>query len=1019
MVMTRSKRAKQIVRSLSLAQHEDHVLSAFTPLLIRYNLLHNYHRCIQVSVDLGRPSDRFTITSPYDALPNFLRSQLDAQKITDGTRLWSQVVPILTFIQSNIRRLGKSRGYPTLFVWHSRENHRSYFFFAFVEIKMVSKTYSIRELVRMKNFSASKEFYDRLYDKLQRDPSFGDIFRMSSDRSLPLIREEDLETVGISVRSSTNRNPAKAIAARQLDGTDYEWKYRGRSESEEAVPRPICSPVGLSAQKDEGFQRFYKAVVSPTHVRVTAGGRIVPNTRGVQSPTAKLAKERLNGDSRASSRPESHGNMENTPYAIPQLPYGAFPPMMHGIPAPMAPALAPGMMAGHPPYPMIPWPMAHGYGMMAHPHMVPASGQLSGANNAATPLQNDRQSDAGKTENPSTVHLSPPEQFDRSRPFYYNGQWMMPPGAVYSPGAMPHVAGFPVAVPGQPAMGHKPPVYPWMQFHGMRADPSMGSQAPPLSAAPSYGGALHMPPSSILQSEITKKQLAHLHQHLKNAEDQLLYNKHQIDERATEQSIENLRHQIKLFELHLENALAKEESLKPKSDGPTAPAANAPSRDDHGSKWSTSGGPRVGIEPHSESVSHDDVPHAHSTKNHKGKERVSSPLPLSSSAVQPAPLKSALRKPRSTEPVRKGSSLPVNAALAPPFQPRTDGTTSAAATDTSVASGENLMFADPAYPSINAQGMTSKPYLVGALRAGCDPTLASDADYIYERELTEDELRARHLFWGNTPRSLQKGLPKFDGKDFYPPSPVRANMPEPKLRRPVPIDHIQYGHDLSKTKADSDPFGSVGRYSLRPSRNLTQSEQLPGFQSPMVASPASSNVSPVKGYMQPGRYDDFRKALGDAFPSSVNEFKEKSSPDSGDDSSILFKGRRNASTNRLASPNASSSDLNLETDLAFRAKNSHEILTTMFKKGKSSGTAVPGTVSSTTARGVLPHYAGHATASLTPAIANTPTGRKEPGRKAAESGDLGHRGPEELNKVENLPPNSSSHHKGQIPRGSG
>jgi len=329
------------------------------------------------------------------------------------------------------------------------------------------------------------------------------------------------------------------------------------------------------------------------------------------------------------------------------------------------------------------------------------------------------------------------------------------------------------------------------------------------------------------------------------------------------------------------------------------------------------------------------------------------------------------------------------------------------------------MFADPAYPSINAQGMTSKPYLVGALRAGCDPTLASDADYIYERELTEDELRARHLFWGNTPRSLQKGLPKFDGKDFYPPSPVRANMPEPKSRRPVPIDHIQYGHDLSKTKADSDPFGSVGRYSLRPSRNLTQSEQLPGFQSPMVASPASSNVSPVKGYMQPGRYDDFRKALGDAFPSSANEFKEKSSPDSGDDSSILFKGRRNAPTNRLASPNASSSDLNLETDLAFRAKNSHEILTTMFKKGKSSGTAVPGTVSSTTARGVLPHYAGHATASLTPAIANTPTGRKEPGRKATESGDLGHRGPEELNKVENLPPNSSSHHKGQIPRGSG
>ncbi|UNI19839.1 hypothetical protein JDV02_005986 [Purpureocillium takamizusanense] len=946
MVMTRSKRAKRIVRSLSLAQHEDHVLSAFTPLLIRYNLLHNYHRCIQVSVDVGWPSDRVPMTSPYGTLPNFLRSQLDAQKITDGTRLWSQVVPLLTFIQSNIRRLGKSRGYPTLFVWHSRENHRSYFFFAFVEIKMVSKTYSIRELVRMRNSSASKEFYDRLYDKLQRDPSFGDIFRMSSDRSLPLIREEELDIVGVSDRPIMKRDSAKVIAARQLDGTDYEWKYRGRSESEEAVPRPICSPVGLSAQKDEGFQRFYKAVVSPTHVRVTAGGRIVPNTRGVPSPTAKLAKERLNGDSRTSSRPESRSNLENTPFSIPQVAYG----------------------------------------------------QVPGTSNAAPPLQNDRQGDAANSENASTMHLSPPEQFDRNRPFFYNGQWMMPPGTLYPHGAMPHVAGFPVALPGQPSMGPKPSAYPWMHLQAMRSDPSMNTQVPPQCTTSGYGGTLHMPVSSILQSEITKKQLAHLRQHLKNAEDQLLYNKHQIDERATEQSIENLRHQIKLFENNLEQALAKEESLKPKTDDGAVLTTDSSARDDFALKGPSAGDRRTFNEPRSEMTSYDGMSSARSVNNHKGKDRMSSPLPSGSSAAQPTPLKSALKKPRSTEPIRKGSSLPVSAALAPPFQPRTDGTASAAATDTSAASGENLMFADNTYPSIDSHGLVSKPYLVGTIRAGCDPTLASDADYIYERELTEDELRARHLFWGNTPRSLQRGLPKFDGKDFYPPSPVRANMVEPKLRRPIPIGQIQTDHDLSKTKADSDPFGSMGRYSLRSSRNLTQSEQLPSFQSPVAASPASSNVSPVKRNMQPGRYDDFRKALGDAFSGSTNEHTEKSSPDSGDDASLLFKGRRNASINR--------------------AKNSHEFLTSMFKKSKSSSVAVPGTISSTTARGVLPHYAGHATASLTPAIANTPNGRKEPGRKAAETGDLDRRGIDEMSKVENLPLNSS-HHKGPITRANG
>jgi hypothetical protein len=43
----------------------------------------------------------------------------------------------------------------------------------------------------------------------------------------------------------------------------------------------------------------------------------------------------------------------------------------------------------------------------------------------------------------------------------------------------------------------------------------------------------------------------------------------------------------------------------------------------------------------------------------------------------------------------------------------------------------------------------------------------------------------------------------------------------------------------------------------------------------------------------------------------------------------------------------------------------------MMKRGTSSGNVVPGTVSSTTAQGVLPHYSGHATASLAPTATNT------------------------------------------------
>lgn len=42
----------------------------------------------------------------------------------------------------------------------------------------------------------------------------------------------------------------------------------------------------------------------------------------------------------------------------------------------------------------------------------------------------------------------------------------------------------------------------------------------------------------------------------------------------------------------------------------------------------------------------------------------------------------------------------------------------------------------------------------------------------------------------------------------------------------------------------------------------------------------------------------------------------------------------------------------------------------MLRKGSTSGTAVPSTVSSTTATGYLPQYSGHAAASLSPAFTN-------------------------------------------------
>lgn len=73
----------------------------------------------------------------------------------------------------------------------------------------------------------------------------------------------------------------------------------------------------------------------------------------------------------------------------------------------------------------------------------------------------------------------------------------------------------------------------------------------------------------------------------------------------------------------------------------------------------------------------------------------------------------------------------------------------------------------------------------------------------------------------------------------------------------------------------------------------------------------------------------------------------------------------------------------------------------MLKKGKSSGNAAPGTVSSTTVQGVLPQYAGYATASLTPAIANSTTPPRSAGKAGEDSAIVTER------KRENLPPGAS------------
>lgn len=76
----------------------------------------------------------------------------------------------------------------------------------------------------------------------------------------------------------------------------------------------------------------------------------------------------------------------------------------------------------------------------------------------------------------------------------------------------------------------------------------------------------------------------------------------------------------------------------------------------------------------------------------------------------------------------------------------------------------------------------------------------------------------------------------------------------------------------------------------------------------------------------------------------------------------------------------------------------------MMKRGTSSGNAVPGTVSAETAKGFLPHYGGHATASLTPTATNINSSPREQAAKSGNATEGGSINPAAERQIENRPP---------------
>ncbi|UKZ73356.1 hypothetical protein TrVFT333_001002 [Trichoderma virens FT-333] len=780
---------------------------------------------------------------------------------------------------------------------------------------MAGKIYTPGELLRLKNTPVNRELYNQLQEKLRKDQELGEVLRMPVESSLARITEEPANMAA----GSESTSPRRVDAARQLDGTESEWRYRGRNDSEAIGAQPISAPTGLAAQKDEGFQRFYRAVVSPTHVRVTAGGRIVPNTRGSPSPTTRWSKDKsaVEATDNNSGRPPNR-DLQQGQFLMPQHHFGFFP---HHA---MIPGFAPGM------------------------------------------------DEIGASENVTPTRSSPPENGDATRPYVQNGQWVFPPAAHFAmgthpafiaPSIMPMVAGHRL-IPNHvmAPMAQSNVQVPHIPPHAMALSTPLQYPSVP-TPTPSTGQ--HQ--SSIRASQITKKQLSVLRSSLKWAEDQLQYNKHQIDERTMELHAESLRYSIGHFEKVQDEQAASEKRSLPK-DQAKEDMSDSASADEGRSKSPVTSS----VKPENSAESFSSLPDESSIERAEKEMPTTQRRAFTSShedtAVQVAPAPQIIGVSDNIGANKRSLALPVTAALAPPFQPRAVG--GQATRDVLLGSG----LPEPMYE----QDASTKPYLVGQLPPGMSVEHARDTDYVYPRQLTEDELRARHMYWGKTPHHLQSGLPKFDGKNFYPPSPQRSHCAENDSQL------NNHGHDSLHVKASQVESGEKNAgIEVDPFQTSRHDPRQYGRGGVGIAIESDSS-------QQSGMSNNDSDAFGIHHSRQDTGKKESDSPDENDEKSIVFKGRNSL---RQTRPRPSSG-----------------IWHDMMKRGTSSSNAVPGTVSSTTAQGVLPHYSGHATASLTPTATNINSSPREQATKSGNANEGGSANSTVERQIENRPPGDGKHH---------
>lgn len=439
------------------------------------------------------------------------------------------------------------------------------------------------------------------------------------------------------------------------------------------------------------------------------------------------------------------------------------------------------------------------------------------------------------------------------------------------------------------------------------------------------------PISSIRPSEITKKQIESLRSSLRYFEDQLQYNKHQIDEKATEEQAQQIRNQIDHFGKILGSQVSFEATNYPKSKSHTSSE-----RLDVPKLGNMTAGHVVHVGPSSgQHGSEESTPNSTNVTREKPRTRVINPAKSVNSFIR---MKSQINLADSdVEHSKKSSSLPANAAAAKPFTPR------AAPSNSSLTTVINDPCTPPPVPAffIPKGGSNWKGFFDRTqAHAGQNPypqacETAKDNESVYCRQTMNDELPTRRQLWAQSPFDDGEDLTQFRGKNFRPVSSKNISQTNSGDLL-IGTSETGNGRGIGHPSQNTDPFQGMalsGIDAIRsPHGDVTQSKSLQREEDTMLGVYGSDITRPFScktqvsevfqsfehvGIADDGDQDesDCSPLTGDSAKSSSklasketsdSKSPDRTPPDSGHTSSsdkedgekLIFRGRKSMQQGR-------------------------------------------------------------------------------------------------------------------------